>query len=74
MGFNFTKITLRQLIRNKVYTSINIAGLTIGIACVFMIMLWVNDELKFDCFNKNADIIYRVIAEKKVGVGTLIQL
>ena len=48
---------------------INLIGLSVGIACVFAIMLWVNDELKFDSFNKNADNIYRVIAEEEGWSG-----
>ena len=46
------------------YKLLNIAGLSIGIACVLGIMLWVEDELKFDSFNKNSDRIYRVLAEE----------
>jgi len=39
-------------------------GLSIGIACVMAIMLWIEDELKFDSFNKNANLIYRVLVEE----------
>lgn len=54
---------------NRNYNIINILGLSIGIACVFVIMLWVEDELKFDAFNKNADRIYRVITEEEGWSG-----
>lgn len=48
----------------KDYHWINILGLAIGIACVMAIMLWIEDELKFDTFNTNANRIYRVLVEE----------
>jgi putative ABC transport system permease protein len=65
----FLKTTKRYFLNEKNYNIINIIGLTIGIVCVFVIMLWVEDELKFDTFNKNADKIYRVIAEEEGWSG-----
>jgi putative ABC transport system permease protein len=59
----------RNFLNEKNYNVINIAGLAIGIVCVFVIMLWVEDELKFDTFNKNANKIYRVIAEEEGWSG-----
>ena len=50
-----------EFLNFKNYNLINIFGLFVGIVCVLTIMLWVEDELKFDSFNKNADRIYRVI-------------
>lgn len=47
---NFLKITLRNLVKNKLYSSINIFGLSIGIVCSILIWLWVTDELSFDKF------------------------
>ena len=48
----------------KNYHLINISGLAVGIACVLIIMLWVEDELKYDSFHKNSDRIYRVLVEE----------
>ncbi|MEP2026411.1 MAG: ABC transporter permease [Reichenbachiella sp.] len=47
---NFIKITLRNLVKNKLYSSINIFGLSIGIVCSILIWLWVTDEMSFDKF------------------------
>ena len=58
---NYLKITWRHIKNNKVYSSINIMGLAIGMACCILIFLWVQDELSFDRFHKNADRIYRVV-------------
>jgi predicted permease len=55
---NYLKIALRNFIRQKGYTFINVAGLAIGIACCIMIMLWVQDELSYDRFHENADDLY----------------
>ena len=47
---NFLKITLRNLFKNKLYSAINILGLSIGIVCSILIWLWVSDEVSFDKF------------------------
>ncbi|WP_420581532.1 ABC transporter permease [Reichenbachiella sp.] len=47
---NFFKITLRNLFKNKLYSAINILGLSVGIVCSILIWLWVSDELSFDKF------------------------
>lgn len=67
---NYLKIALRNILKYKGYTFINIAGLTIGIACCLLIILYVKDELSFDRFHTKADRIYRVIEHVKIdGVG-----
>lgn len=48
---------------------INIFGLAIGIACALLIMLWVEDEMNYDSFHKNADRIYRVLVEENEMKG-----
>jgi putative ABC transport system permease protein len=60
MFTNYFKIAWRNLTRTKVYSLINIAGLSIGIACVILITLYVQDELSFDRFYRDADRIYQV--------------
>ena len=57
---SFFKTAIRNLSRNKVYSIINIAGLSLGLACAMLIILYVKDELSYDRFHKNADHIYRV--------------
>ena len=54
----------RSFFNKKNYNIINILGLSLGILSVLVTMLWVQDELSFDSFNKNADRIYRVLAEE----------
>jgi ABC-type antimicrobial peptide transport system permease subunit len=51
MLLNFLKITLRNLLKNKLYTFINIFGLAIGIVCSMLIWLWVADESSYDEFH-----------------------
>jgi putative ABC transport system permease protein len=58
---NYLKIALRNLIRHKAFSLINIFGLAVGMACTILILLWVQDELSFDRFHKNADRIYLVL-------------
>ena len=50
----------RKTKKNKVFTLINIAGLSIGIAVFILITLWVEHEYSYDRFNKNLDEIYRI--------------
>jgi putative ABC transport system permease protein len=57
---NTMRIALRSMKRQKVYASINIAGLAVGTACCLLILLWVQDELSYDRFHENADRIVRV--------------
>jgi hypothetical protein len=57
---NYFKIAVRIIKRSKVYSFINISGLAVGMACCILILLWVKDELSFDRFHENADMIYRV--------------
>src|ERR1700749_2578586 len=64
---NYIKIAWRNLIRNKVSSIINISGLAIGLACVFLIGMYVKDELSYDKFFKDSGRIYRVNLDGKMG-------
>ena len=66
---NYLKIAWRNLMKNKIYSFINIFGLTIGLTSFLLIALYVFDELTFDRFHKNADSIYRVIEFKTTPEG-----
>ncbi|CAN5328628.1 ABC transporter permease [soil metagenome] len=57
---NYLLVTVRNLFKNKIYSFINISGLSIGIACSILILLWVFDELSFDRFHPKADRLYQV--------------
>ncbi len=60
---NDLKIALRNILKRKLFSIINITGLTAGITCCLLIFLYIQDELKFDRFNSNYDILYRIVRE-----------
>jgi len=60
---NYFKTAWRGLIRNKMSSLINLLGLTIGLASVIFILIWIQNELSYDAYNKNADRTYRVSRE-----------
>lgn len=62
---NYFKIALRNLKRNKIYSFINIAGLSIGLACAILIILYVKDEVSYDKFHKNVNNVYRIVSTSK---------
>ena len=57
---NYLKIAWRNLIRNKGFSILNIAGLSIGLTVFTLIILWINFELGFDRFHENQERIYEV--------------
>ena len=59
---NYFKVAFRNLQRNKVYAFINIAGLSLGLACAMLIILYVKDEVSYDRFQGNLNNIYRVVS------------
>jgi putative ABC transport system permease protein len=60
---NYLKIALRNLLRHKGYSLINILGLAVGMASCILILLYVHDELSYDKYHEQADQIYRVTRE-----------
>jgi putative ABC transport system permease protein len=64
---NYLKIAFRSLWRSKAHSLINIAGLSLGIACCILIVLFVKDEWTFDAFHSKADRIFRVWAQEDWG-------
>lgn len=67
MILNYLKSALRQMKKHKGFSIINLAGLTIGIAVCFLLLLYIQDELSYDRFHQNADRIYRFQWEAKYG-------
>ncbi|MDX1639360.1 MAG: ABC transporter permease [Balneolaceae bacterium] len=72
---NYITVARRTLLNNKLYTGINILGLSIGIICCLLIYLFVQNELKYDRFHEKSDRIYRVVRimdadtdPRKVGI------
>ncbi|MCO4291838.1 ABC transporter permease [Solitalea sp. MAHUQ-68] len=64
---NYIKIAWRNLIKNKTFSLINIIGLATGLACFILISLYVFDELSYDKYNVNADRIFRINSDLKLG-------
>lgn len=61
---NYLKIAYRNLLKSKVYSSINVFGLTLGFVCWILIMLYVKEEMSYDRFIPNHEQIYRVALER----------
>jgi putative ABC transport system permease protein len=68
---NYLKIALRNLLRNKVYSFINILGLAIGVCACLVIFLLVSFELSFENFQPDRDRIYRVVSGFKNDDGSI---
>ena len=60
---NYFKTALRNLSRNKVYSFINITGLSLGLACSMLIILYVKDEVSYDRFHAGVNQIYRITSQ-----------
>jgi putative ABC transport system permease protein len=69
---NYLLVAFRNLKRNKVYSFINISGLSIGLACCILILLYNKDEVSFDRFHKNAASIYRITHKRTDLAGKVI--
>jgi putative ABC transport system permease protein len=64
---NYLLTTWRTLFHNKLYTLLNVAGLTFGISCFLLIGLYLFDELNFDRYHSKQDRIYRVIEHRNTN-------
>ena len=60
---NYIKIALRNIQKRKVYSILNITGLSIGMACSMLLFLWIQDEIGFDRFHEHTDRLCRVLTE-----------
>jgi len=58
---NYFKTAWRNMMRNKTSSFINVSGLSIGIACVLMIVIYIQNELSYDKFHKDSDRIFQVV-------------
>ena len=64
---NYFKVALRNILRHKFYSVLNIAGLAFGLTACFLIGLYIFDELNFDKFHKDYQNIYHVGLHGKIG-------
>lgn len=62
---NYLRVALRTIQKNKLFSVINIAGLTIGLTCMVLLVLWTQDELSYDRFHRDIDRVYLVAAHIK---------
>ncbi len=69
---NYLTVGIRNLLRHKGYSTINVLGLAIGIACCILIILYVQDELSYDRYHEKHDRIYR-LAESATIAGRPIE-
>jgi putative ABC transport system permease protein len=68
---NYFKIAFRGLLKNKIYSFINIIGLALGMTSGLLIFLWINDEYKIDRFHENGDRIFAIVSREYIdGVVT----
>ncbi|HVX50540.1 MAG TPA: ABC transporter permease, partial [Chitinophagaceae bacterium] len=65
MFTNYFKIAVRNLLRRKVFSFINIMGLAVGMSSCFLMFLYVRFEKSYDDFNSKAGRIYRVVTDVK---------
>ncbi len=68
---NYFKTAWRNLKRNKVYSAINITGLSLGLACAMLILLYVKDEVSYDRFHQDVTRIYRVVNKEIKPDGSI---
>lgn len=64
---NQLKLAVRNILRNKVYSFINIFGLTLGLASALLIVIYVKHELSYDSFHADSERIYRVSETVPLG-------
>ena len=64
---NYIKIAWRNIVRDKGYSFLNIGGLAIAMAVLFVVMLYVRYELSYDEHLRNSDRIYRVLIKDQKG-------
>lgn len=67
MFTNYLTVAYRSLLRNKVFSIINVLGLAVGITACLFILQYVRFEKSFDAFHKHGDDIYRVTMDRYVG-------
>lgn len=66
---NYFKITWRSMLRQKLYSSINIGGLAIGITVFILISIYVQHERSFDQHYENAENIYNIYQRQKTNIS-----
>src|SRR5450755_2966470 len=68
---NYFKIAFRNLWRHRVFSFINILGLSVGMSACLLIYLYVSFELSYDRYHEKGDRIFRVVSNIKTPTDTL---
>ncbi len=68
---NFIRVALRNFLRQRLYSIINVVGLTTGLICTLFIFLWVRDEVSKDKFHDDAQSIFRIVSNLDLGDGRM---
>ena len=58
---NYLKTALRIIKKQRVYSLISIAGLALGMACCFIIFIYLIDEMNYDSFHNDSDSLFRLV-------------
>ncbi len=66
---NYLTIAKRNIVKNKLYTIINITGLSIGIICFLLTLIYIKYEYEYDRYHKNAGNIYRIVCKTGTEIG-----
>jgi len=61
---NYLKIAWRNLLKDRQFTFLNLVGLSTGLACTFLIYLWVHDELSVDKHNEKDEHFFQMMVNK----------
>ena len=61
---NYLKIAIRNLLKNRGFSAINLLGLSLGMTCTILISLWIYDEVSYDAFHQNKKDIYKIFANR----------
>ena len=64
---NYLRASFRNLQKNKLYSVVNLLGLSIGLACCLLIFMYVKDEISYDRYHNKADRIYRLAFKEDRG-------
>src|SRR5437868_3941048 len=71
---NNLKMAWRNLVNDRQFSLLNLAGLATGLACTILIWLWVHDELSVDKFNAKDSRLYQVLKNVPEGNGAVITM
>jgi putative ABC transport system permease protein len=69
---SFVTLLVRNFLRQKFYSFINVIGLTCGLVCALLIYLWVNSEWSMNKFHQDEDRLFRIYSNLKMGEGDII--